>query len=270
MGGNRSPTPGANRHPPPQQTPQTYTHTGLGDPAGAAAAVPVGRRGTRQQDGGPCPAVARVAGPWGISRARRSGAAAADRLVVGPAGTLLASRHRPRRPQLLRSTRLPVFTRGGWALCLVTGRGGGGRPVMVGEALAYAWEHWERVRLMENPAGYLYRVGVSRVRRWRRLPPAFPPPPDGEMPWVEPGLPRALGRLSERQRVAVVLVHCLGWTQNEVAGLLGVSRGSGQTHLERGLQTRRSWSCSGIRRGPARRRWWACARRSRWPSVPWR
>jgi len=105
----------------------------------------------------------------------------------------------------------------------------------VGEALAYAWEHWEAVRGMENPAGYLYRVGMSRGRRWRRLPPVFPPPPDGEMPWVEPGLPKALGGLSERQRVAVVLVHCLDWTQDEVAGLLGVSRGSVQTHLERGL-----------------------------------
>jgi DNA-directed RNA polymerase specialized sigma24 family protein len=95
-----------------------------------------------------------------------------------------------------------------------------------GEALAYAWEHWERVRIMENPAGYLYRVGVSRGRRWRPLPTVFPPPPNGDMPWVEPGLPKALGGLSERQRVAVVLVHCLDWTQDEVAGLLGISRGS--------------------------------------------
>jgi len=104
-----------------------------------------------------------------------------------------------------------------------------------GEALAYACEHWDRLQAMENPAGYLYRVGVSRGRRWRRLPPVFPPPPDGEMPWVEPGLPRALGRLSERQRVAVVLVHCLDWTQDEVAELLSISRATVQTHLERGL-----------------------------------
>lgn len=106
----------------------------------------------------------------------------------------------------------------------------------VGEALAYAWEHWERVRLMENPAGYLYRVGVSQGRRWLRPPPPLFPPPDGEMPWVEPGLPKALGGLSERQRVAVVLVHCLDWTQDEVAGLLGITRGSVQAHLERGLR----------------------------------
>ena len=33
------------------------------------------------------------------------------------------------------------------------------------EALAYGWEHWERIREMENPAGYLYRVGRDRARR---------------------------------------------------------------------------------------------------------
>lgn len=34
-------------------------------------------------------------------------------------------------------------------------------------ALAYAWEHWDRVRAMRNPVGYLYRVGQSRTRRRR-------------------------------------------------------------------------------------------------------
>lgn len=33
------------------------------------------------------------------------------------------------------------------------------------EALAYGWEHWERIRDMDNPAGYLFRVGRSRSRR---------------------------------------------------------------------------------------------------------
>jgi RNA polymerase sigma-70 factor (ECF subfamily) len=103
------------------------------------------------------------------------------------------------------------------------------------EALTYGWEHWDELRQMDNPAGYLYRVGVSRGRRSRWSRAVFPSPPDGEMPWVEPGLPRALGRLSERQRTAVVLVHCLGWTQEEVAELLGITRGTVQTHLERGL-----------------------------------
>ena len=53
-------------------------------------------------------------------------------------------------------------------------------------------------------------------------------------------MPKALAGLSERQRVTVVLVHCLGWTQEEVADLLGISRGSVQTHLERGLHRLRA------------------------------
>ena len=28
------------------------------------------------------------------------------------------------------------------------------------EALAYGWEHWDRVGAMDNPAGYSYRVGL--------------------------------------------------------------------------------------------------------------
>jgi RNA polymerase sigma factor (sigma-70 family) len=54
-------------------------------------------------------------------------------------------------------------------------------------------------------------------------------------PWVEPELPAALSRLSEKQRVVVILIHCFEWTQAEVAELLGVSKSTVQNHLERGL-----------------------------------
>ena len=103
------------------------------------------------------------------------------------------------------------------------------------EAFAYAWEHWARVSVMENPAGYLYRVGRSRTRRIRRRTPIFPAVEVSRMPEVEPQLPAALASLPERQRVAVILVHGLGWTQREVADLLGVSRTTLQNHLERGI-----------------------------------
>jgi RNA polymerase sigma factor (sigma-70 family) len=56
------------------------------------------------------------------------------------------------------------------------------------------------------------------------------------MPWIEPGLPKALGALSEHQRVAVVLAHGFGWTHREVAELLGVSTSTVQNHVERGLK----------------------------------
>jgi DNA-directed RNA polymerase specialized sigma24 family protein len=106
------------------------------------------------------------------------------------------------------------------------------------EAMAYAWERFASVSSMENPAGYLYRVGQSRSRR-RARPRSFPPPREVGLPDVEPGLPGALGALSERQRVCVTLVHAYDWTHQEVAELLGLSRSSVQNHVERGLENLR-------------------------------
>lgn len=102
------------------------------------------------------------------------------------------------------------------------------------EALAYGWEHWERIGAMENPVGYLYRVG--RTRGYRSRPRrAFAPAPVQDLPHVEPELPAAVARLSERQRVAVVLVHGFGWTRPEVADLLGISVSAVNAHVARAL-----------------------------------
>ena len=123
---------------------------------------------------------------------------------------------------------------------LVSALGGEVGREMSAEVLAYGWEHWDRVGGLENPAGYLYRVGRNRGRRIRRpllLP--DPPPPQSE-PLVEPGLPAALGRLSGRQRVVVMLVHGAGWTVSEAAELLGISPGSVYRHAERGLRRLRN------------------------------
>jgi DNA-directed RNA polymerase specialized sigma24 family protein len=108
----------------------------------------------------------------------------------------------------------------------------------VADGLAHAWQHWDRVRGMENPAGYVYRVAQSRsrVRRQRVV---FPTPSAG-MPDVEPGLAAALGLLPERQRVAVLLVHGWGWTHQEVADLMEVGVSTVRNHLARGLERLRS------------------------------
>lgn len=103
------------------------------------------------------------------------------------------------------------------------------------DALAYGWEHWDRVQRMDNPIGYLYRVGRSQSRRFRRRPPLPPAVTGNPTAWVEPGLPEALSRLSERQRVTIVLVHSLGFTYAETAELLGVSIGTVETHVKRGM-----------------------------------
>jgi DNA-directed RNA polymerase specialized sigma24 family protein len=101
------------------------------------------------------------------------------------------------------------------------------------EALAWAWANWSQVKEMANPAGYLYRVGSSRTRprRERAWPMAVPADPHG----FEPGLAPALARLSERQRTVVVLVHGCGWTHQEVADALELSRSSVGTHLDRAM-----------------------------------
>jgi RNA polymerase sigma factor (sigma-70 family) len=102
------------------------------------------------------------------------------------------------------------------------------------EALAYAFEHWDRLRDMTNLPGYLYRVGQTRGRRRKRQP-VLHQTADWSEHRVEPGLPGALAALTQRQRVAVVLVHGYGYTLREVAELTGLRRTSVQNHAERGL-----------------------------------
>lgn len=102
------------------------------------------------------------------------------------------------------------------------------------EALAWAWEHWERVVGMQNPAGYLWRVGRSRSRWPRKVPFLLPEPSAGD-PVVEPGLVPALQSLTSRQRTAVLLVHGYGWQLREVAELLGLKVTTVQNHVDRGM-----------------------------------
>lgn len=107
---------------------------------------------------------------------------------------------------------------------------------MTAEALAYGWEHWDRVGGLENPAGYLYAVGRSKGRRLRRRRPVvLPGVPLGVDPWIEPGLPAALASLTEQQRTVIALHHGYEWSLGEVADMLGVSKATVQNHQRRGL-----------------------------------
>jgi RNA polymerase sigma-70 factor (ECF subfamily) len=101
------------------------------------------------------------------------------------------------------------------------------------EALAYAWEHWAEVRTLDNPVGYLYRVGQSRTRARRRV--RLPAAPPATLPDVEPGLVPALASLTEPQRMAVFLVHGCGWPHAEVAEVLDVTASTVSTHVQRGM-----------------------------------
>ncbi len=105
------------------------------------------------------------------------------------------------------------------------------------DALAFGWEHWERVRKMDNPVGYLFAVGRDQGRRaGRGRSVGFPVPEAVGAPWVEPGLPGALASLPQRQRQVVMLLHCFDWTMSEAAELLGISKSAVQTHDRRGMR----------------------------------
>ena len=117
---------------------------------------------------------------------------------------------------------------------LVAAYGGPAGREATAEALAYAWEHWDRLQAVDNLPGYLYRVGQSRTRR-RRTPVTFTPVVEHDDPLVEPGLAAALASLTVRQRTAVVLVHGFGWTLKEGGDHTGTKVTTVQNHLERGL-----------------------------------
>lgn len=106
------------------------------------------------------------------------------------------------------------------------------------EALAWAWENWDRAKSLDNQTAYLFRVGQSRIRS-HKVPVTFDRDSRAE-PWFEPALAPALAALTERQRVAVVLIHGFDWTLREVAELMEIRVTSVQTHLDRGLTNLRS------------------------------
>lgn len=105
------------------------------------------------------------------------------------------------------------------------------------DALGYAWEHWDRVRQIANPMGYLYRVGQSAVRRHRNR----PIPLDGrpvtsvDSSEVDADLHDALAMLTDQQRTVVVMVHAYGWSVRAAAELLDLAPSTVQTHLERAM-----------------------------------
>lgn len=108
-----------------------------------------------------------------------------------------------------------------------------GREAAV-DALVYGWRHWDRVRSMSNPVGYLYRVGVSSVRPRPKT--FFLSESIGwSEPWVEPHLASGLRSLSDLQRTAVVLHHSLSWTHLEIAQLLDISVSTVRNHIDRGM-----------------------------------
>ena len=106
---------------------------------------------------------------------------------------------------------------------------------VMGDVAEYAWTHWGKVSRMQNPSGWLFRVGQSKSRRYFRRPVRLPAPRSASEPTVEPGLPRALKAIPPAQRVAVLLTRGFGYTVREAADIIGVSPSTVQQNADRGL-----------------------------------
>lgn len=99
----------------------------------------------------------------------------------------------------------------------------------VDEAFTRALEQWDRVRVMDSPTGWAFRVAMNVARRtarrraferrlvFRRSPAVSVLPPAGEI-W------QLVSTLSARQREVVVLRHVGDLREAEIARVLGISR----------------------------------------------
>jgi RNA polymerase sigma factor (sigma-70 family) len=111
-----------------------------------------------------------------------------------------------------------------------------GRAATV-DALSWAWEHWDRVKAMTNPLGYLYRVGQSASRRYATRPIPFDQvgPMADDAPTISPELATAVMRLPAQQRTVLMLVHAFGWSQRDVARTLEITPSTVREHLDRAV-----------------------------------
>jgi RNA polymerase sigma factor (sigma-70 family) len=108
-------------------------------------------------------------------------------------------------------------------------------------ALAWAWEHWDRLCGISNPAGYLYRVAQTQARRAisSGRPVTLPPEPTSgtdASSSIDVDLADALRQLPDQQRLVVLMVHVYGWTPIEVGRITGTPAVTVRSHLRRGLR----------------------------------
>ncbi|MFN2609020.1 MAG: sigma factor-like helix-turn-helix DNA-binding protein [Acidimicrobiales bacterium] len=105
------------------------------------------------------------------------------------------------------------------------------------EAMARAYQRWSRVSVLDNPAGWVYRVGLnwgtSTLRRRHRAPdPSADGPPEPPGP-ADPDVLAAVAELDVRQRAVVVCRYLLGWSEADTAAALDTPVGTVKSRLHR-------------------------------------
>jgi RNA polymerase sigma factor (sigma-70 family) len=116
------------------------------------------------------------------------------------------------------------------ALVLMTGNRHEAEEIAQDAFLAL-WERWDRVRGLENPAGYLYRTAMNVFRKRRRraalaLRRVVRAEPERQDALADADrrtvVAAALATLTPRQRAALVVTDLLGFTSEEAGRMLGV------------------------------------------------
>ena len=112
----------------------------------------------------------------------------------------------------------------------------------VAEAFTRALSRWNRVKRMQHPTGWVYRVAMNEAKRSLRrsaqerrllkahsstVPATIPPVEDDHDLW------NAVAELPERMRAVVVLRYVADLTEPKIAETLGIRRGSVATMLRR-------------------------------------
>ncbi len=111
----------------------------------------------------------------------------------------------------------------------------------VDEAMARAYQRWSHVSQLDNPGGWVYRVGLnwsrSVVRRWKRPTPIWIAQPSEAPPSspADPAVDRALDSLSLDHRAVVVCRLLLGLSELQTADALGIRPGTVKSRLARAL-----------------------------------
>lgn len=162
-------------------------------------------------------------------------------LVVASAATTAAAGPTARFERFCIEEHAAMANALGWAL----GNHDLGREA-TDEAFARAYERWSSVSTMDNPAGWVYRVGLNWGRRriWRRkkeqqllasidLDEHIAAASHGVD--IDQDLANALAVLPLKFRAVIVLRHLLGYSERDTAEALGISAGTAKSRMSRGL-----------------------------------
>jgi RNA polymerase sigma-70 factor (sigma-E family) len=109
----------------------------------------------------------------------------------------------------------------------------------VDEAMARAFQRWNKIRTYENPTGWVYRVAMnwalSRLRRRKREVLQLPEGSVSMPPIPDQALIDAVMALPLRFREVVILRYLLDWSEEATASSLSIPKGTVKSRLHRAL-----------------------------------